>query len=60
VKRVAAAVHTLDTIDFFIYSRAAHRTADVDDDPALDEEHWSYMDGFADVQIHDWEFGGRR
>ncbi len=29
-------------MDFFVYSRAAQ----VDHDPALDEEHWSYMDRF--------------
>ncbi len=33
-------------IEFFIYSRAA-RTAAGTDDPALNEEHWSYMDAFA-------------
>jgi uncharacterized protein YciI len=42
---------TLDTIDFFVYSRAAPSAADVEHDPALDEEHWSYMDGFADGMI---------
>jgi uncharacterized protein YciI len=42
---------TLDTIDFFVYSRAARSAADVEHDPALDEEHWSYMDGFADGMI---------
>jgi uncharacterized protein YciI len=35
-------------VDFFVYSRAAHSTAGVEHDPALDEEHWSYMDRFAD------------
>jgi uncharacterized protein YciI len=39
---------TLHTIDFFLYSRAAPSAAEVEHDPALDEEHWSYMDGFAD------------
>jgi uncharacterized protein YciI len=42
---------TLDTIDFFIYSRAGVSAADVAHDPALDEEHWSYMDRFADGMI---------
>jgi uncharacterized protein len=37
---------TLDPIDFFIYSRAAPGA--VEHDPALDEEHWSHMDAFAD------------
>jgi uncharacterized protein len=37
-------------IDFFVYSRAAPGVGDVDD-PALDEEHWSYMDRFADGMI---------
>ena len=35
------------TIDFFVYSRAAPGAADAEEDPALDEEHWSYMDAFA-------------
>ena len=39
---------TLDSIDFFVYSRAAPGAARVEHDPSLDEEHWSYMDGFAD------------
>jgi uncharacterized protein YciI len=38
----------LDTVDFFVYSRAAPSAANVEHDPALDEEHWSYMDRFAD------------
>src|SRR5215208_586321 len=42
---------TLETIDFFVYSRAAPGAADVDDDAALDEEHWAYMDRFADGMI---------
>ena len=33
-------------MDFLVYSRAAP-AAGVEDDPALDEEHWSYMDAFA-------------
>jgi uncharacterized protein len=42
---------TLDNIDFFVYSRAASSAADAEHDPALDEEHWSYMDRFADGMI---------
>jgi uncharacterized protein YciI len=38
-------------VDFLIYSRAAEAAADADDDPALDERHWSYMDRFADSMI---------
>jgi uncharacterized protein len=36
-------------VDFFIYSRAAHSATE--HDSALDEEHWSYMDGFADRMV---------
>jgi uncharacterized protein len=36
--------------DFLIYSRAASAAGDVDD-PGLNEEHWSYMDRFADGMI---------
>jgi uncharacterized protein YciI len=36
--------------DFFVYSRAALSAAGTDD-PALNEEHWSYMDRFADRMI---------
>jgi uncharacterized protein YciI len=39
---------TLDGIDFFIHSRAAPSAADIEVDPALNEEHWSYMDRFAE------------
>ncbi|MGH2883443.1 MAG: YciI family protein [Solirubrobacteraceae bacterium] len=35
-------------MDFLIYSRAAPAAANADDDPQLDERHWSYMDRFAD------------
>src|SRR4051794_6888702 len=42
---------TLDAIDFFVYSRAAPSAADVEHDRALDEEHWSYMDRFADGMV---------
>ena len=37
---------TLDAIEFFVYSRAAPSAAEIEDDPALHEEHWSYMDRF--------------
>jgi uncharacterized protein YciI len=43
--------HTLDDVDFLVYSRAAPGAASAPDDPALDEEHWSYMDGFADGMV---------
>jgi uncharacterized protein YciI len=36
------------TIDFFVYSRAVPSAADGEEDHALNEEHWSYMDRFAD------------
>ncbi len=35
-------------MDFLVYSRSAPTAADSEDDPELDEQHWSYMDGFAD------------
>ncbi len=35
-------------IDFFVYSRATLSAASVEHDRGLDEEHWSYMDRFAD------------
>ena len=34
-----------------VYSRAAPSAAEADDDRALDEAHWSYMDRFADGMI---------
>jgi uncharacterized protein YciI len=37
--------------DFFVYSRDAAGTAALRDDDALLEEHWSYMDGFAESMI---------
>jgi uncharacterized protein YciI len=37
----------VETIDFFVYSRAASSAAAAEHDRALDEEHWSYMDRFA-------------
>ena len=38
-------------MDFFVYSRDAADAAALRDDPELREEHWSYMDGFADSMI---------
>jgi uncharacterized protein YciI len=38
-------------MDFFIYSRASPSAAAVEHGRALDEEHWSYMDRFADGMI---------
>jgi uncharacterized protein YciI len=38
-------------MDFLVYSRASPRAAGAEHDPALDEEHWSYMDGFAGGMI---------
>ena len=35
-------------MEFFVCSHAAPHVADLDDDPDLDETHWSYMDRFAD------------
>jgi uncharacterized protein len=35
-------------MDFFVYSRATPSAATVAHDRSLDEEHWSYMDRFAD------------
>jgi uncharacterized protein len=34
-------------MDFFIYSRAVPSAAEAEDDPALNEAHWAYMDRFA-------------
>jgi uncharacterized protein YciI len=36
-------------MDFLVYSRGSTRAAVTEDDPALNEAHWSYMDGFADA-----------
>lgn len=36
---------------FFICSRAAAHVAEREDDPALDEAHWAYMDRFADGMV---------
>ena len=38
-------------LDFFVYSRDAADVAELRDDPELLEEHWSYMDGFAESMI---------
>jgi uncharacterized protein len=38
-----------DAMEFFVHSRAAPGAAEPD--PALNEEHWSYMDRFADGMI---------
>ena len=38
-------------LDVFVYSRDAAASAALRDDDALLEEHWSYMDGFAESMI---------
>jgi uncharacterized protein YciI len=38
-------------LDFFVYSRDADGAADLRDDQALLEKHWSYMDKFAESMI---------
>jgi uncharacterized protein YciI len=38
-------------MDFFVHSRDAPGTGALRDDDDLLEEHWSYMDGFADTMI---------
>jgi uncharacterized protein YciI len=38
-------------VEFFVYSRTAPSAADAEHEAALDEEHWSYMDQFADGMI---------
>jgi len=38
-------------LDFFVYSRDATDAAELRDDQELLEEHWSYMDGFAESMI---------
>jgi hypothetical protein len=35
-------------MDFLILSRGTPAAATAEDDPALDEQHWTYMDAFAD------------
>jgi uncharacterized protein YciI len=41
---------TLHGIHLLVYSRAAAGAADVDD-PALNEEHWAYMERFAEGMV---------
>lgn len=36
---------------FLIFSRGVVGAGELEDDPALDEAHWSYMDRFADAMI---------
>jgi hypothetical protein len=38
-------------MNFFVYSRDAPGTAALRNDAGLLEDHWSYMDGFADTMI---------
>jgi uncharacterized protein YciI len=38
-------------MDFFVFSRDARGTQALRDDDGLLEEHWSYMDGFADAMV---------
>jgi hypothetical protein len=38
-------------LDFFVYSRDAADTAELRDDQELLEEHWTYMDRFAESMI---------
>jgi uncharacterized protein len=38
-------------LDFFVYSRDAPGAAELRDDPELLEQHWSYMDRFAESMI---------
>jgi uncharacterized protein YciI len=40
-----------DRIDFLVYSRTAASAENMGPDRALTEEHWSYMDRFADGMI---------
>lgn len=35
-------------MDFLVYSRSVRLARDAEDNPELDEQHWSYMDRFAD------------
>jgi uncharacterized protein YciI len=51
VPDAARAATRLDTMDFLIHSHAAPGAAEREDDPALDEQHWSYMDRFAGGMI---------
>lgn len=38
----------LGAVDFLIYSRRTQTAADANHRPELNEQHWKYMDGFAD------------
>jgi uncharacterized protein len=38
-------------MNFLIYSRSTPAAAVADDDPELNEQHWTYTDGFADGMI---------
>ena len=47
---MSAPIHVSSLVmDFLIYSRGAPAAAVADDDPALNERHWTYMDRFADA-----------
>lgn len=35
-------------VDFLVYSRITSAAVNFEHDPELDEQHWSYLDGFAD------------
>ena len=49
--RATAASRLRRILDFFVYSRDAPGTAALRDDEVLLEEHWAYMDGFAESMI---------
>jgi uncharacterized protein len=36
-------------MDFLVYSRSTPAAAAAEDDPELNEQHWTYMDGFAEA-----------
>jgi uncharacterized protein YciI len=38
-------------MEFLIYSRASPNATDIEDEDALNEAHWSYMDRFADGMV---------
>jgi uncharacterized protein len=38
-------------MEFLVYSRAAPNAAEIEDEDALNEAHWSYMDRFADGMV---------
>jgi uncharacterized protein YciI len=46
-----ASVGSGAVLDFFVYSRDAPGTAGLRDDHELLEQHWAYMDGFAESMI---------